>query len=195
MRRARRVQVLGWRWRSNPLRRRSDVLEAWIVLAAWTVATLGAVVAGVVGAQAVQRAVERDRAERRPVTAVLVRTVPGSGRDVVTGVRYDMVLAKVRWTDADGAVRTGTTKVTPTAGPGSTVPAWTDGHGRLVSRPVAPAEATTRVVMAGTGVALATGALVLVGGRLLRMRVERRATLEWGVEWDRIDRPRGHTTG
>jgi hypothetical protein len=171
------------------------VLEAWIVLAAWTVATLGAVVAGVVGAQAVQRAVQRDRAERRPVTAVLVRTVPGSGRDVVTGVRYDMVLAKVRWTDADGAVRTGTTKVTPTAGPGSTVPAWTDGHGRLVSRPVAPAEATTRVVMAGTGVALATGALVLVGGRLLRMRVERRATLEWGVEWDRIDRRRGHTTG
>jgi hypothetical protein len=49
--------------------------------------------------------------------------------------------------------------------------------------------------MAGTGVALATGALVLVGGRLLRMRVERRATLEWGAEWDRIDRPRGHTTG
>ena len=74
-------------------------------------------------------------------------------------------------------------------------PAWTDGHGRLVSRPVAPAEATTRVVMTGTGVALATGALVLVGGHLMRMRVERRATLEWGVEWDRIDRRRGHTTG
>ncbi|MBY8339401.1 hypothetical protein LXH13_03065 [Streptomyces spinosirectus] len=195
MRRIRRVQVLGWRWRRNPLRRRSDVLEAWIVLAAWAVATLGAVVAGIVGAQVAQRAVQHDRAERRPVSAVLVKTVPGSARDVATGVRYDMVLGKVRWTDAHGVVRTGTTQVKPAARPGSAVPAWTDGHGRLVSRPVAPAEATTRVVMTGTGVALATGALVLVGGHLMRMRVERRATLEWGVEWDRIDRRRGHTTG
>jgi hypothetical protein len=189
------VKVLGWRWRSNPLRRRSDVLEAWIVLAAWVVATVGAVVAGVVGAQATQHAVQRDRAERRPVTAVLVKTIPGSGRDVVTGVRYDLVLGKVRWTDERGAVRTGTTNVKPTAEPGSTVPAWTDGHGHLVSRPVALAEATTRVVLAGTGFALATGALVLVGGHLMRVRVERRATRQWGVEWDRIDRPRGHTTG
>ncbi|MFF4505079.1 hypothetical protein [Streptomyces sp. NPDC001401] len=195
MRKARRAKVMGWRWRSNPLRRHSDVVEAWIVLLAWAVATVGAVLAGVVGAQAAQRAVEHDRAGRRPVSAVLVKTVPGDGRDVVTGMRYDRVRATVRWSDGKGTVRTGTTDVKPTAKPGSAVSVWTDGHGRLVSAPVNSVEATTRVVLAGTGVALATGLVVLGGGLLVRLRVQRRATERWGAEWERVGRQWGHTTG
>ncbi|MEU6255809.1 hypothetical protein [Streptomyces sp. NPDC047043] len=198
MRKARHAKVLGWRWRSNPLRRHSDVVEAWIVLLAWTAATVLAVLAGVVGAQGAQRAVEHDRAGRLPVSAVLVKTVPGSGRDVVTGIRYDRVLATVRWTDrSDGkaTVRTGTIDVKPTAKPGSTVPAWTDGHGRLVSAPVGRAEAMTRVVLAGTGVALVAGMTVLGVGQMVRLRVQRRATERWGAEWERVGRRWGHTTG
>jgi hypothetical protein len=198
MRKVRRAKVLGWRWRSNPLRRRSDVLEAWIVLAAWAVAAVASVVAGFVGARAAQHAVEEDRAGRRPVTAVLVKTVPGSGRDVVTGIRYDRVVATVHWTDVRegrATVHTGFMNVQPTAKPGSTVRAWTNGHGRLVAPPVTAAEAGTRVVLAGTGVALAAGATVLVGGCLVRLRVQRRATEKWGVEWEQVGRHWGHTTG
>jgi hypothetical protein len=198
MRKVRRAKVLGWRWRSNPLRRHSDMVEAWIVLAAWTVATAGAVGAGVVGAQAAERAVEHDRAVRRPVSAVLVKTVPGSGRDVVTGIRYDRVPATVHWTDVSGGkpiVRTGTVDVKSTAKPGSEVQAWTDGHGRLVPAPVNSTEAMTRVVLAGSGVGLAAGLTVLGGGRLVRLRVQRRATERWGTEWERVGRQWGHTTG
>ncbi|MGW3031849.1 Rv1733c family protein [Streptomyces sp. NPDC001178] len=195
MRKVRRAKVLGWRWRSNPLRRRSDVVEAWIVLAAWTAATAGAVAAGMVGAQAAQRVVNEDRADRRPVSAVVVKTVAGSGRDLVTGVRYDRVLATVRWSDGKGKVRTGTVDVKPTAKPGSEVRAWTDGRGRLVSAPVNAEEAATRVVLAGTGVGLATGLTVLGGGRLVRLRVQRRATERWGAEWERVEREWGHRTG
>ncbi|MHC3469854.1 Rv1733c family protein [Streptomyces sp. 7R007] len=195
MRKVRRGKVLGWRWRDNPLRRRSDVLEAWILLAAWTVATLAAVLAGWFGAQSVEHAAQRDRAGRVPVSAVLVRTVPGSARDAVTGVRYDRVLATVRWTDGDGRARTGTTEVKPTARAGSTMTAWTDGHGRLVAAPVAAAEATTRAVLAGTGVALVAGVAVLSAGNLVRLRVERRATERWGTEWEQVGRHWGHTTG
>ncbi|MCD9874775.1 Rv1733c family protein [Streptomyces guryensis] len=195
MRRVRRAKVLGWRWRSNPLRRRSDVVEAWIVLAAWTAATAGAVAAGMVGAQAAQRVVNEDRAGRRPVPAVVVKTVAGSGRDVVTGVRFDRVLATVRWSDGKGTVRTGTVDVKPTAKPGSGVQAWTDGRGHLVSAPVNAGEAATRVVLAGGGVGLATGLTVLGGGRLVRLRVQRRATERWGAEWERVEREWGHRTG
>jgi hypothetical protein len=195
MRKVRRAKVLGWRWRSNPLRRRSDVVEAWIVLAAWTAATAGAVAVGMVGAQAAQRVVNDDRAGRRPVSAVVVKTVAGSGRDVVTGVRYDRALATVRWSDGKGKVRTGTVDVKPTAKPGSGVRAWTDGHGRLVAAPVSADEAATRVVLAGTGVGLATGLTVLGGGRLVRLRVQRRATERWGAEWERVGREWGHRTG
>lgn len=195
MRKGRRTQVMGWRWRSNPLRRHSDVVEAWIVLAAWTAATAGGVAAGMAGAQAAEHVVNQDRAGRRPVAAVVLKTVPGSGRDVVTGVRYDRMLATVRWRDAKGAVRTGTADVKPTAKPGSQVQAWTDGRGRLVSQPVSSTEAATRVVLAGTGVGLATGLTVLGGGRLMRLRVQRRATERWGAEWERVDRQWGHRTG
>ena len=198
MRKARRTKVMGWRWRSNPLRRHSDVVEAWIVLVAATAATAGGVAAGVVGAQAAEHVVNQDRAGRRPVSAVVVKTVPGSGRDVVTGVRYDRVLATVRWadrSDGKGTVRTGTEDVKPTAKPGNEVQAWTDGHGRLVPAPLSSTEATTRVVLAGTGVGLATGLTLLGGGQLVRLRVQRRATERWGAEWERVGRQWGHTTG
>src|SRR2546422_9614258 len=108
MRKVRRAKVLGWRWRSNPLRRRSDVVEAWIVLTAWAAATAGAVAAGMVGAQAAQRVVNEDRAGRRPVSAVVVKTVAGSGGDGVTGVRYDRGLGAGGGGDGEGTGRTGT---------------------------------------------------------------------------------------
>jgi hypothetical protein len=50
-----------------------------VLPAAWRVATAGAVAAGVVGAQAAGQAVEWARAGRRPVSVVLVKTVPRSG--------------------------------------------------------------------------------------------------------------------
>ncbi|MER8007514.1 hypothetical protein [Streptomyces sp. NPDC094149] len=195
MRNVRAGKVLGWRWRDNPLRRRSDVLEAWIVLAAWTLATVVAALAGILGAQLTERAAERDRAGREPVSAVLVRILPGGAPDAVTGVRYDRALATVRWRDGTGTERTGTMEVAPTTRAGSSVRAWTDGHGHLLSKPPGPAEATTRAVLASTGAALTAGLLALAGGQLVRLRVQRRATEAWGTEWERIDGRWGHTTG
>ncbi|MET7480398.1 hypothetical protein ABZT17_39520 [Streptomyces sp. NPDC005648] len=195
MRKVRGGKVLGWRWRNNPLRRRSDVLEAWIVLVAWTFAVVVAAVAGILGARLAEHAAQRDRASRTRASAVLVGVVPGGTRDVVGGVRHDRVLATVRWRDARGAVRTGTTEVKPALRAGSTVPVWTDGHGRLVSPPAGPTETVTRAVLAGAGAGLAAGLLVLSGGYLVRLRVERRDVERWGTEWDRTDPRRGHTTG
>lgn len=37
-------KVWLWRWRRNPLRRRSDALEAWIMLTAWAFTVLGGAV-------------------------------------------------------------------------------------------------------------------------------------------------------
>jgi len=195
MRKVRGGKVLGWRWQNNPLRRRSDVLEAWIVLMAWTFALIVAVVIGILGAQLAQHAAQRDRAGRTRTDAVLVRVVPGGTRDVVGGVRHDRVLATVRWRDDRGAVRTGTAEVKRALRAGSTVPVWTDGHGRLVSPPAGPGETVTRAVLVGAGAGLAAGLLVLSGGYLVRLRVERRDVERWGTEWDRTDPRRGHTTG
>jgi len=192
MRKIKRVKVLGWRWRRNELRRHSDAVEAWIVLGAWALATSAGAVAGVAGAQTVAAAQARDAAERRPATAVLLTSAP-RGRGV--GVDYNRVKAKVRWTDAQGTVRTTTADVKAGTDAGSTVPVWTDGHGHLVGEPPSPAVATARVVGAGTGAGLAGGLFVLAGGRLIRLRVERRATDQWGEEWERAAARWGRRTG
>ncbi|MER6628945.1 hypothetical protein ABT301_11970 [Streptomyces sp. NPDC000987] len=195
MRRTGDGNVVGWRWRHNPLRRRSDVLEAWILLVAWTAAVCAAVVAGVLGFRAMERLAERERADRLPVAAVVTGVLPGSGRDLFTGVRRDRVPATVRWTDREGRPHTGTTDVPGAARRGAGVRAWTDGRGHLVPAPVPAAEAATRAVLAGTGAAFVTGVTVLAGGYLVRLGVERRATDRWGTDWERADRRWGHTTG
>ncbi|MFF4733009.1 hypothetical protein ACFY3M_48890 [Streptomyces mirabilis] len=195
MRKIKRVKVLGWRWRRNELRRHSDAVEAWIVLGAWAFATAGGAVAGVAGAQTVAAAQARDEAERGPATAVLLDTVPRGARDVAIGVDYNRVKAKVRWTDAQGTVRAATADVKAGTDVGSTVPVWTDGHGHLTGEPVSPATATARTVVAGMGVGLTGGLFVLAGGRLIRLRVERRATEQWGEEWEQTGARWGRRTG
>ncbi|MGW7169616.1 hypothetical protein ACWGH3_30930 [Streptomyces sp. NPDC054884] len=46
MRKAKRTRQRWWRWRRNPLRRQADIVEAWIVLAVWTVIVLGGTLVG-----------------------------------------------------------------------------------------------------------------------------------------------------
>ncbi|WP_413759844.1 hypothetical protein [Streptomyces sp. MMBL 11-3] len=195
MRRLRRTRVLGWRWRRSPLRRHSDVMEAWVVLAAWTLATFAGVTAGAASAQAVGGALARSRAQCQETSAVLLETTPGALRDVATGVTYDRVRARVRWTDGSGEVRTDSTDVQAGTEAGATVPVWTDGHGRLVPTPMAPAEAQAYTVLAGSGTALAGGLVVLAGGRLVRLRIEGRATERWGREWEQVGPQWGRRTG
>ncbi|MFD1659242.1 hypothetical protein ACFSL4_13770 [Streptomyces caeni] len=187
MRKVRRGTVLAWRWRRNPLRRHSDAVEGWVVLATWLVAVAGGTAAGALGAHAVGEAVDQQRQQRQPVAAVLLQTTSEDPRDPATGSRYDHVQAKVRWTDGDGAVRTGTTSVETGVKAGTGVPAWTDGHGHLVSAPLSASEAAARVVLTGAAVAAAGGLAVLVGGRVVRLRIERRATESWGAEWARVE--------
>lgn len=189
MRKTKRVKVLGWRWRRNELRRHSDAVEAWIVLAAWAFATAGGAVAGVAGAQAFEAAQVRSGTEPRPATAVVLGTVPRGAAD------YNRERANVRWTDAQGTVRTATADVKAGTPVGGSVPVWTDGHGHLVDEPASPAVKTARMVMAGTGTGLADGLFVLAGGRLIRLRVERRATERWGEEWERTGARWGSRTG
>lgn len=65
-------QVRLWRWRRNPLRRRSDVVEAWVIVVGWVFALVCGLLVGLVAADAVERDTEGQREERRQVSAVLV---------------------------------------------------------------------------------------------------------------------------
>ncbi|MFD7476457.1 hypothetical protein ACFV8Z_31005 [Streptomyces sp. NPDC059837] len=106
MRWSKRARQLLWRWRSNPLRRHDDVVEAWIVLAVWLVIAIGGILTGLLTAHAADASFARLRHERHSVQAVVVSaTTPTAG--IGADTPYDRVRATVRWTATDGSTHTG----------------------------------------------------------------------------------------
>ncbi|WP_306801443.1 hypothetical protein [Streptomyces sp. T12] len=119
------------------LRRRDDVVKAWIVLAVWMVVAVGGTVAGLVTAHATDEAHARQRAERNPVRAVLLADVPIRASAVRSS--GDKALAKVGWTAPDGSPRTGRTLVDTglKAGTGLTVRPRHGSPRTVAARPAA----------------------------------------------------------
>lgn len=175
------------RWRRNPLRRRSDLVRAWIALAAVT-AILGAVpVAAVAVGRAahgsLSAAADTRAASLHLVTAVVERDAPRHpepGSDEADLARYP---APVRWTGPDGRVHRGETEVPAGVSAGTTVALWCDDRGRAVRAPMSPEEVRNRSVgwaaVAGVSVAVAGAVVYAVVGRFL----DRRRLAEWDAAW------------
>ncbi|MFF8034672.1 hypothetical protein [Streptomyces sp. NPDC016626] len=180
-----------WRWRRNPLRRRGDLAEGWLLLAAFVLAPLLGVFSGVTAAGAVEESLAERQERIRPVPAVLAedaaRTPPAPVTEEGDGGGDGAVRAKVRWTAPDGTGRTGRARVEPGSAAGTALSVWTDPSGRLAPAPPEGAEAGFQVVMAGITAAGAAGGAVLLGGRLVRARMRRRRLAEWEAEWRRVE--------
>lgn len=183
-------KVWLWRWRRNPLRRRADLLEGWVVVAVWLLTALTGVLAGLGSAGSVERGLARERADWQPAAAQLLARAPGRSADTGDDGNGDAdggrVWARVRWTVPDGSAHTGRTRVEPGSAAGTTVTVWTDSWGHLVSRPTTPAEATFRATLVGGLVGLSAAAVPLVAGEVLRGRMERRRLDRWQSEWARL---------
>ncbi|MFI9768910.1 hypothetical protein ACIHJG_18850 [Streptomyces sp. NPDC052415] len=191
-----------WRWRHNPLRRATDLAEAWVALCALLLLLVLAPVAGaLVGAaaqEALQESVREQRASRHQVTATVTGTLGDSppdadpetaatGREVRTRVLAD-------WTAPDGTERHGavTTRIDDPQ-PGDRFPLWTDRQGRIAARPLDSATATTHAVLAGFGAALLVTGLVESARRLIVWRMVRRRYARWDRAWERAGPDWGRT--
>ncbi|MGW3355497.1 Rv1733c family protein [Streptomyces bungoensis] len=188
----RRTRVPLWRWRRNPVRRREDVLEAWLVLAVWILVAVGGTLVGLVTARAADQVLARQRAERTPVAAVVLTGVPpaaagGTGRDVAA--------AEVRWTAADGSAHRGMTLVPTGSAAGSSVRIWIDARGKPADEPASPARASVEAGVFGTAAGLALSGLVLGAGGAGRWYLDRRRLARWDREWTLIGPKWGHKTG
>ncbi|MEU6591016.1 hypothetical protein ABZ923_17660 [Streptomyces sp. NPDC046881] len=183
-----------WRWRRNPLKRHSDVVEAWIVLAGWLLALIAGVFAGVVAARTSESAFTARLAQVHPVAAVLT---DDAARTPAAGSGYDdgRVWAAVRWTDADGSVHTDRAKVFPGAPAGTRITVWANRSDRVVPAPVTGAAADLQSALTGALVAPAAGALVWGAGWLVRGRLIRRRMAEWDEEWKQIGPRWGNLSG
>ncbi|MGW0655854.1 Rv1733c family protein [Streptomyces umbrinus] len=189
-----------WRWRHNPLRRTTDLAEAWLALGALLLILVAAPLAGVLigglAEDALQQSVREQRLDRHPVVATVVKKADrtpldpdpetSSGRDSHTRVIAD-------WKAPDGTARRDTVMAalnSPQRGDHFTV--WTDLHGRVVGQPLDTATAATHAVLAGFGTAVACAGLVegsrrLVVWRMVRRRYDRldQAWSQAGPDWGR----------
>ncbi|MFD8725801.1 hypothetical protein ACFV2H_49720 [Streptomyces sp. NPDC059629] len=183
---------LLWRWRNNPLWRRRDIVEAWIVLATWTVVAVGGTVTGLVTAHAADEMFARQRTERHSVRAVVLNDVPHS-----TGTLggTDRRPASVRWTTPDGSTRTDRTLVSTGLKAGAKVTVWQDSQGRLAHAPTGSTKSAVESGFLGTAAALAFAGLVFGAGAVARWRLDCRRFEEWDREWDLVGPRWGHKTG
>lgn len=185
-----RARVRGWRWRANPLRRRSDVVEAWTALAVAVLLLVGAPLAGVVvggwaRAEAQETAVSQ-RAERHSVRAEVV------GRDsdsapTMQSVRQHTYRTTVRWTEPDGRERTAAARVPGGTRDGDVVEVWFDSRGRSVAPPPDGFSVWQYTLTMGACATGGAAALILLGRAVVRQVATRRRLAEWEEDWARTE--------
>ncbi|MET8830908.1 hypothetical protein ABZX40_29320 [Streptomyces sp. NPDC004610] len=184
-----RNRVRGWRWRSSPLRRRSDVIEAWALLVVALLLLLGAPLAGAATgwwAYGDARAtVAAQRAERHQVSAV-VAGEPRRALPAVGGGPYTYQAA-VRWTDPGGRREAGVTSVPESARPGDTVRLWLDRRDRDVGPPPDASIVWQHAITLGVCASGGTAAAVLLGWSASRRVALGHRMAEWERDWDRTE--------
>ncbi|MFE3165010.1 hypothetical protein [Streptomyces sp. NPDC059224] len=182
-----------WRWRRNPLRRTTDLVEAWVALVTLLLIVVAAPVlgslVGVVAQDALQRSVRQQHHDRHLVTATVVRRLGGSPVEPdpdATNAHDPRSRVLADWTAPDGTRRHGST-LTAIKSPhrGDHFGLWTDRQGLLTARPLDPATATTHAVLAGFGAALLAAGLADSGRRMIVWRMVRRRYARWDQAWDR----------
>ncbi|MDI5972073.1 hypothetical protein POF50_022500 [Streptomyces sp. SL13] len=183
----------NWRWRPNPLRRRSDLVEAWAGLAAVAITVVGAPAAGIAAGRAVdttlRHAAATQRAQRHEVRAVVLpaaRPRSGTIAPQSSDGQATSHTARISWKGSDGKPHQALVTIVGRHTAGTTLPVWIDRDERPVDPPLDTATATSNAVAAGVGAAAALAALVMAARNLLGWRLLRRRLADWERAWSRI---------
>ena len=167
----------------NPLRRRTDRLQACIMAGLLAAFLTGAPLIALAAGGWVHTAGLREQREQRSwhqVPVVLLQTAP----------RHDAFWhwspgepVQAWWTPPGGRRHTGTVPAPPGARAGSTVHVWADRSGPVAGTPLTGDEITARAITAAT-LAVACLAIVMAAvGRVARGLLDRRRLAAWEADW------------
>lgn len=181
-----------WRWRHNPLRRRTDRFEAWTALVAALLIALGATSVGWLAGRAAHGALlatvriqhQQRQLEWVTVDRLISRTPLDS--DPETSSQRDAhrrVIA--RWTARDGSAHVGQLAAPRPVETGERFRIWTDDRGRVAPRPMDTGTAGTHAVLAGLGTAAGVGMMIEGARRLVVWQLMVRRFRRWDEEWER----------
>ncbi len=168
----------------NPLRRRADLIAAWLMpLTIATFLTLCPVAAVVTGAwvRADNAAARHAQLSWHRVEAELLRAAPGPGM-TDSGANSWVVWTPARWT-VNGQPHTGYVPAPSKSRAGSTLAVWLDQAGNVRTPPLTPVQLGNRVVTA-TFFTLAILAVLLAGlDWLIRRALDNRRLQAWEAAW------------
>jgi hypothetical protein len=182
MTRRTRLTRFGWRWRRNPLRRRSDAVEAWLgvfIAALFCAVPLLGWWTGQSVDRTLHRVVRAQHSERTLVAATIERGKAATRSDTRPG-------EVLRWIGADHRVRTAEVSSDLEVWREGRILVWTDHKGSLVPPPLDSATATTHAVLAGIATGSAAAGLLVISRQLLMWRLMLRRMASWEREWTRF---------
>ncbi len=171
----------------NPLRRRSDVIAAWLgpaMVAAFLALGPLAAAAAAAWVRADDTAARHAQLSWHEVPAVLLAGAPGPMMSD-NGANSWVDWTQARWT-ADGRSWLGQVPAAAGTTAGSTVPVWLDRAGNVHVPPLTPAQARHRVIdvvsMTLAALAVFLAALALLG----RWFLDRRRLAAWETAWQAV---------
>lgn len=172
----------------NPLRRRTDRVEA-AVLALMLLALAASAVAGaLVGSRVMaagMRQVRHDRTTDRQVTAVLRTDARDDSSATANGAAPATAPALARWSSG-GTSHQGNVWVAAGLTRGTRVRIWVDGQGRATGAPATRSQAVCDAVAAGLLVPAGLAALLVALWYPIRWRFDRARKAAWARDWARV---------
>jgi hypothetical protein len=169
----------------NPLRRRVDVLEAWLVPVAIVVfVALCPLVLSLTGSwiRAVNAGDYRAQQDWHPVQARLLKPVPGP-QQADHGVNGWISWAPATWRTAAGVTQTGYVPADAGSRAGSVVTVYLDRAGRVHMPPLTPGEASSRLLQARLAGLAVLAVLLAIMVVFVRRMLDRRRLAGWEHAW------------
>jgi len=173
----------------NPLRRRTDRIEALIRAALLAVFLVGAPLFGTgLGQWVHQGGLSEQRAQQswHQTPAVLLATTPAVPSSAFRLSWQNGVPVRARWSAPGGQQRSGVVPAPPGSRAGQLVQVWVDGSGRTTGPPLLGAELTRRVISAEVLAPLALALVLLFVAFVVRWLLNRRRLRDWEVDWASI---------
>jgi hypothetical protein len=173
----------------NPLRRRTDRIEAWVSAGLLAVFLIGAPLAWTSAGRWVQQGGLREQRAQQSwhqTAAVLLQPAPAR-----PGYEYRLswqnsVQVPARWLGPGGQYRTGDVQAPVGSRAGQMVQVWVDASGRATGPPLLGSELTRRVAGMEVLAPLTLAALLIIAACAVRLLLNRRRLAAWEAGWASI---------
>ena len=171
----------------NPLRRRWDLIDGWLLPAALIAfLVLGPLAATVAGlwVRADNTAVQRADKSWHQVSAVLLEPVPGPLFSA-NGANSWLVWSPARWV-ADGRPRAGDVPAPAGASADTAVKVWVNQAGQVQPPPLTAAGARNRIMIAAAFALAGLTALLMAAAVAVRLVLDRKRIASWEAGWHAV---------